>query len=102
MMNYPSDHRHGMCFLQGQGRNHVQILSDPVKGRSLDSNVKRDGGHFRRAIESRVDVDCSYPPRRVNLSVSNVIQTHVVDFAHGRKDEWTHARKSDLSPVTVA
>ena len=70
--------------------------------RTLDLSMERDGGDLRRAIESRVDVDCSYPSSRINLSVSDAIQTHVVDFAHGRKDKGTQARKSDLSSVTVA
>jgi hypothetical protein len=99
MTNCASDDWHGLCILQVQRRRSVKI---PVKRRSLDSNVKCDGGHFRRAIESRVDADCSYPSSRINLSASNAIQTHVVDFAHGWKDEGTHARKSDLSSVTVA
>jgi hypothetical protein len=99
MTNCASDHRHGCAFCKFKRRRSVKI---PVKGRSLHSNVKRDGGHFRRAIESRVDADCSYPSSRINLSASNAIQAHVVDFPHGRKDERTHAWKSDLSSVTVA
>ena len=97
MTNWPSDHRH--CILQVQRGGAAY---SPSKCRSLDSNVKGDGGHFGRAIESRVNADCSYPSSRINLRVSNAIHTHVENFAHGRKDEGTYARKSDLSSVTVA
>ena len=83
-------------------RSEEALPTKPVKGRSLDSNVERDGSYFRRAIEPRVDADCSYPASRINLSLSNAIQTHVVDLAHWRENEGTNARESDLASVTVA
>jgi hypothetical protein len=38
-----------------------------------DSSVEGDGGDFRRAVESRVDVNGSYSARGVNLGVPDSV-----------------------------
>ena len=60
--NAASDHRYGVCILQVQRRQSVQIpVNCPCE----------------RSQPPRVAADCSYPQRRVNLSVSNAIQTQL-------------------------
>src|SRR5580698_7071111 len=58
----------------------MQAPRQKARFRTLDLSMERDGGDLRRAIESRVDVNRSDSPSRVKLSVSDPIQTHVVNF----------------------
>src|SRR5580693_1611944 len=52
-----------LCKLQGGASRQARFRS------SLDLSMERDGGDLRRAVKSRVDVDRSYSPSRVKLSV---------------------------------
>src|SRR5271165_2966064 len=64
--------------------------------------VQRNRCDFRRAVQSRVDVNGSNAARSIDLGVLYSVQSHAVNYAHWWQDKGTDKRQSDLAAVAMA